>query len=102
MIGVRIWIDDLRPAPKGYIWCKTYNQAIATINDFSHSEIELICFDHDISCEKTGYDIAKYIVENNIKLKFFSIHSQNIVGVKNIRHLLTHYGYKEVWSKLIK
>lgn len=24
---MKIWIDDVRPAPKGYVWCKSVNEA---------------------------------------------------------------------------
>lgn len=28
---MKIWVDDLRPAPPGYEWCKSVNQAISLI-----------------------------------------------------------------------
>lgn len=43
--------------------------------------------------KKTGYDIAKYIVENKIPLYGFVCHSMNPVGRSNIEDLLCHYGY---------
>lgn len=24
---MKLWIDDLRPAPEGYVWCKSVNEA---------------------------------------------------------------------------
>ena len=53
-------------------------------------------FDHDLGVDKTGYDVAKYIVEHQIEIKGFKIHSANPVGRFNIRQLMTHYGYKEL------
>lgn len=32
---MRIWVDDVRPAPKGYIWCKSVNEAK---NEIVHQE----------------------------------------------------------------
>ena len=95
LIGEKIWIDDERPAPDGYRWCRTYDQAIATIEYFDSCEngIDEICFDHDLSGEKTGYDIAKYIVEKHIAIGSYHVHSMNPVGRKNIIALMTHYGY---------
>ena len=93
-----LFIDDLRiPAPRPdyqmYV-ARNYNEAIRALNQ---QEFDLISFDHDLGEEKTGYDIAKYIVENNIKIKEgFKIHSANPVGVLNISQLLTHYGYHEL------
>ena len=28
---MKLWIDDVRPAPKGYVWCNSVNDAINTI-----------------------------------------------------------------------
>lgn len=27
-MSVNIWLDDIRPAPEGYIWCKSVNQCV--------------------------------------------------------------------------
>lgn len=24
---MKLWIDDIRPAPEGYMWCKSVNEA---------------------------------------------------------------------------
>lgn len=69
---------------------RTYDEAIQYIDN----SYDIISLDHDLSEEKTGYDIAKYIVENKIKVGAVAIHSANPVGKFNINQLLTHYGYK--------
>lgn len=28
---MKLWIDDVRPAPEGYVWCKSVNAAILAI-----------------------------------------------------------------------
>ena len=96
--GVSIWIDDLRPGPVDFRVCRTYDEAIAAIDYFSKCEsgIDLICFDHDLGEDKSGYDIAKFIVENHIPIESYSVHSMNPVGRKNICELLDHYGYKQL------
>ena len=93
-----LFIDDLRE-PNFFIGyqtyiARTYDEAIFALNQ---QEFDIISFDHDLGEQKTGYDIAKYIIENHIKIKDgFSIHSANPVGKFNISQLLTHYGYKEL------
>lgn len=96
-----LWIDDIRK-PTDYldltkahkiIVAYNYESAIEALSDYI---FDIISFDHDLGEDKTGYDIAKYIVENNINIGGFNIHSMNVVGRKNIRDLLTHYGYKEI------
>ena len=99
-----IWLDDERRMP--IVNCKkddikyhahNYNECIEAIQNAQKNNMEIwIHFDHDLGEEKTGYDVAKYILENQIELKQFSVHSRNPVGANNIYKLLTHYGYKYV------
>lgn len=28
---MKLWIDDVRPAPEGYVWCKSVNKAMFLI-----------------------------------------------------------------------
>lgn len=28
---MKIWLDDIRPAPEGYVWCKSVNSAKSVI-----------------------------------------------------------------------
>lgn len=95
-----LFIDDLRES-KNYVTEKNYNVIITARNyadaiDWlsNNGWVDIVYFDHDLGEDKTGYDIAKYIVENKIKLKGFKIHSSNPVGRFNIRQLLEHYGYR--------
>ena len=30
---MKLWIDDIRPAPEGYVWCKSVNEAIREIQN---------------------------------------------------------------------
>lgn len=100
MKPVYIYIDDIRDTPKtSYptITCRDYTSAIDAIDYFAFHNIDMmIDFDHDIGLDHTGYDIAKYIVENQIPTKLirYHIHSSNPVGAMNIRQLLDHYGYR--------
>ena len=36
---MKIWVDDVRPAPEGYVWCKSTNDTIRLIQ-LSNSRIE--------------------------------------------------------------
>ena len=95
---IKIWIDDMRPAPKGYCWCQDAETAFRVIDYYTHYKVEIveISFDHDLGEELSGYDIAKYIVEYQIPIGGFKVHSANPVGRFNIEQLLTHYGYKKI------
>lgn len=96
---IRLWVDDTRPAPGSFISCRSYKEAITAFEMFTvrdNMEIELISLDHDLGGKKTGYDIAKYIVEHKIPIDFYQVHSMNSVGRFNIEQLLDHYGYKNL------
>jgi len=97
-----LFIDDIRN-PFDYIKnvdgvfvviARSAHQAIEALKDYT---FDIIFFDHDLGDDRTGYDIAKWIVENNIKIKQgFRIVSANPVGRFNISQLLNHYGYQEL------
>ena len=46
---IRIWLDDLRPAPEGYIWCRSVNEAKRLIGSLgADRKITVIDCDHDL------------------------------------------------------
>jgi len=97
-----LWIDDIRdpdyskvPANIPIFAISRFDQAIRTIDlAIAAENFIYIDFDHDLQSKKTGYDIAKHIVESQYKDIKYNIHSMNPVGRKNIDDLLSHYGYK--------
>lgn len=99
---VYIWVDDMRELCMGcqadvYVHAFNYWEAIHYIQYYANCGDHIIVdFDHDLGENKTGYDVAKYIVENNIQNLDFYIHSMNPVGRDNIVQLLTHYGHSYI------
>lgn len=102
---VLIFLDDVRyfnpagvvlPEDCEFQLVRNANAAIAMIDFYSEHNTEIwVDFDHDLGMEKSGYDVAKWIVENRISNLKFHIHSMNPVGAANIHQLLTTYGYEE-------
>ena len=46
---MKIWLDDLRPAPAGFVWCRSVNEAKRLIAEQETSQpIECIDCDHDL------------------------------------------------------
>lgn len=98
-----IWLDDIREPislledgtykESDIRICRNYSQFVETIQKDGLPEI--ICFDHDLGEEKTGYDCAKFVVDycakNKVKLPQWYIQSMNIVGSLNINGLLKNY-----------
>lgn len=91
-----LYVDDIRKpniirySTYSYeiIVSKNYDDAINMLNICKFNAIDL---DHDLGEEKTGYDICKYIIENNIKLNRVYIHTSNPVGRDNMKQLLERY-----------
>jgi hypothetical protein len=56
-----------------------------------------ISFDHDLGEEKTGCDVAKWLVQRDIKWQempiyfSYSVHSMNPVGAENIKGVMDRY-----------
>lgn len=91
-IGIRIWLDDVRPMPlfEYDINCKTATEAIELLKTGRVGKISL---DHDLGDGNgTGYDVAKYIEEaayfKQINRLRVLIHSDNCVGVRNMRQAI--------------
>ncbi|MCR5496024.1 MAG: hypothetical protein K6F15_10355 [Treponema sp.] len=94
-----LWLDDLRN-PEDYIkddyditWVKNYDEFVNLINEQGLPDV--ICFDHDLGEEKSGYDCAKFLIEycqaRNLDIPQYDIQSSNIVGKDNIRNLLNNW-----------
>lgn len=100
---MKIWIDGTRPAPIGYIWCKSINEAIERIED---SEIRIGMLDHsnplceeyikelsidviDLDC---GYSKILGWLEETERNYLTLIHYQILVGVENMRRIIQRNG----------
>lgn len=100
---MKLWIDDVRPAPEGYIWCKSVNKAIDKISDlinFGIDDIELIDIDHDAGdYASDGGDyihLLDWLEETGCNYPI-RIHSANPVGVANMRRIIQRNNWKEVF-----
>ena len=102
---MKLWIDDCRPAPEGYIWLKSVNEArnYITLNEYHARSVEdcisLISLDHDAGKYATdGGDYIKLLdwLEETKRNYPIRIHSQNPVGVQNMRAIIERNGWKEV------
>lgn len=88
---MRLFLDDTRNVPDGYTLVRTYKEMINILTNTNPNEIEEISLDHDLGSKESGYDVCKWMVENNYWPKIISVHSANIVGVGNMLQLLNRY-----------
>lgn len=106
---MKLWIDDVRPAPDGYTWCKSVNTAKHLIRrsceelivnpQLEYYKIELISIDHDAgdyACFGGDYIRLLDWLEETGRNYPIRIHSMNVVGVENMRRIIERNGWKEI------
>src|SRR5262245_26305764 len=102
---MKVWLDDIRPAPPGWIRTKTVQE---TITYLALGEVTELSLDHDLGeNEQTGYDllciIEKMVGEGTLSSAYggaessrrwdwslpkFHVHSDNPVGRENMRRAI--------------
>lgn len=114
---MKLWVDDVRPAPEGYVWCNSVNDTINTIKlrearienilqRYTPSEmrmkdlsIQVIDIDYDAGeYSQYGGDYIKLLdwLEETGRNYPIRIHSMNPVGVENMRRIIKRNGWTEV------
>ena len=84
---MRIWLDDVREAPPGWVWIRYAEYLIPFLED-SWDRVREISLDHDLTLPMTGYDVVKWIEEKVYDGKDIPftmvVHSANPVGRTNM------------------
>ena len=109
---MKIWVDDVRPAPEGYVWCQTVNEVkhvitnIVSLYHIHHianlPSIELLDLDHDAGeMARWGGDYIK-ILDLLEKQSYgivipIRLHTMNPVGRENMRRIIQKNGWTEVF-----
>lgn len=88
---MRIWLDDERPAPAGWVHLKTAEEAIGHLET---GLVTAISLDHDLGPPEagTGYDVALWIemaaATGECPALVWTIHSANPVGIRRMEMAL--------------
>ena len=104
---MKIWVDDIRQAPEGYIWCKSTLKTELAIIAFEKKNEQS---DGDITIEELNldHDAGDFVNEGGDYINILKwleatgrgypihIHSMNVVGVENMRRIIQKNGWKEV------
>lgn len=101
-MAIKIWVDDVRPAPFGYMNAYTTNIAINIIKLAVENEIDIEILDIDHDAGEWAYDGGDYIkildwMERNQISIPIRIHSMNPVGIENMRRIIRKNGWTEVF-----
>ena len=97
---IRLWLDDLRPAPEGWVHVRTAVEAIAVLTAGGVVEVSV---DHDLGREEagSGYEVACWIEEaaanGSLGVVKWAIHSANPVGRAKMAAALESAG--RLWAR---
>lgn len=84
-----LYLDDIRePIHNNFYVVRNYQDCV----DFlKNNTVSFLSLDHDLGEDKSGYDIAKFLVQEGIEVEKINIHSANPVGRDNIVQLIGRY-----------
>lgn len=118
---MKLWHDDVRPAPEGWVWARTNQEAMHYL---ATGEVAEISLDHDLGyhdvdvpekpvdgdvmrwaddvidvltlrgqSEETGLDLVKWMCREGLVPERVSIHSWNPPGARAMAEYLSEHGY---------
>ena len=94
---INIWLDDIRPAPKGFVWVKTVDELINLYNKCildTKEQINIISLDNDLGENiPEGYKFLDYIesrviLANDPLPNEIRVHSANAVARKRMNQII--------------
>jgi hypothetical protein len=93
---LRLWVDAKRPAPEGWYWAKTADEAKDVLASCLVYEAS---FGHDLGPGETGYDLMVWLANNRkrLGLNFWplvrpTVHSHNSVDREKMEDIIQRYG----------
>lgn len=102
MTAIKLWHDDVRPAPNGWVWATNNAEAQTILSDRNVQECSL---DHDLGAEGqgilaagrspngSGYDLVLWMIESDLVPAKVTIHSWNGVGARRMAQALNAAGH---------
>lgn len=85
---MKIWVDDVRPAPDGYVWCKTVRSAAYVIKLYERRE-SITLWECNIICNV----IACYDIEYIGEFEDYLFDEKNTLELIDIDHDAGEYSY---------
>ena len=95
---LKLWLDDKRPAPPGWVLAQSYDDAIDLIRDRG-PEITDVSLDHDLcdahsdgdfSDGETGCDVLQFLLESGLTPRI-EFHTMSAAGLQRMTDLLDSF-----------
>lgn len=100
--SIKIWVDDIRPAPNGYVWLKSVNDFIDWMVEHGLQDVLVIDLDHDAGdYASDGGDYIKcldWLESVGAEDVNVRVHSANPVGIAKMRQVIKKNGWTEVFD----
>jgi len=106
---IKVWHDDIRPAPPGWEWARTNEVALKLLRENTVTEISM---DHDLGLDHldpfgdpeliffagpsnngTGLDLVEIMCKENLVPPKVTIHSWNPPGAQAMAARFNHFGF---------
>lgn len=85
---MKLFIDDTRPVPYGFILAKSADEAITLCEQ---QRFEQISLDFNLGFrKKTGLEFMKEFIEKGLYVSHINIHSDDLIGVRYIIEEINH------------
>lgn len=95
---MKLWIDDLRPAPDGFVQAWSSDGAVLHLLA-RHAELEEISFDHDLGGDDTTRPVMLWMIENDVWPDRIFVHTANPVGRTWLVEMAKRYAPEHVEVK---
>lgn len=97
---MKLWIDDERPAPEGFVHAKTSDAALVWLR--AVAVWEEVSFDHDLGGDDNTRRIMLWMIEEDVWPREITIHTQNRVGRDWLVGMANRYAPKHVEISIIR
>lgn len=93
---MKMWVDDIRPAPPGWVRVQTSEGAIQLLESLTRVgspwiPFEAISLDHDLGGEDTTRPVVIWMIENNLWPDEVNVHTSNPVGREWLEGMIERY-----------
>lgn len=85
----RLWVDDLRAPPAGWVWARSSSEAIGMLKV---SAFDAVSLDHDLGGDDTSRRIVLWFCEHDLWPEHVYIHTANPVGREWLEGMAVRYG----------
>jgi hypothetical protein len=88
---VKLWVDDERKAPEGWLWAVNSQIAINLLSGEMGHRISEMSLDHDLGGDDTTRRIVLWMCENEFWPAKIHVHTANPVGREWLEGMIERY-----------